>query len=167
MKPGIPFQFEAILRHRLINSQRIAIVGIGDVLSPLDRLGMYAAGEIEKLDLPHVNVFLAGTVPESITGNLRKYQPDHVIFLDSADMGILPGSIEVIEPESTQVNLVSSHVLPLAVVMEFIEKDTGSRVTLLGIQPDITRPDRGLSGSEQELLHLNISALADMLQSCR
>jgi len=151
----------------MIKSQRIAIVGIGDVLSPIDRLGMYAAGEIEKLHLPNVNVFFAGTVPESITGTLRAYKPDHVIFLDAADMGILPGSIEVIDPGSTQVNLVSSHVLPLSVVMEFIARDTGSRVTLLGIQPDITRPDRGLSGPGQELLHLHISAFSDILRLYR
>jgi len=165
MKGRPPLQFEPILRQRMIKSQQIAIVGIGDVLSPFDRLGMYAAGEIEKLHLPNVNVFLAGNVPESITGTLRAYKPDHVIFLDAADMGILPGSIEVIEPESTQANLVSSHVLPLSVVMEFIARDTGSRVTLLGIQPDITRPDRGLTGTELEFLHLNISALSDILRS--
>jgi hydrogenase 3 maturation protease len=164
MRPHIPLQFEAILSRRLIKSERIAVVGVGDLLSPFDRLGMYAAKEIEKLHLAKVKVFLAGTVPESITGTLRAYQPDHVIFLDAADMGGPPGSIQVIEPGSTEVNLVSSHILPLTVVMEFIETDTGSRVTLLGIQPDIMRPDRGLSGPEQEFLHRNLSALTDILR---
>jgi len=165
MRFRVPLPFEAVLSRRLMKSECIAIVGVGDVLSPFDRLGMYAAEEIEKLHLANVKVFLAGTVPESITGTLREYQPDHVIFLDAADMGVPPGSVQVIEPGSTEVNLVSSHVLPLNVVMEYIEKDTGSRVTLLGIQPDITRPDRGLSGPEQEFLHRNLLALSDILRS--
>lgn len=161
----VPFQFEDPLRQRLVNARRIAIVGIGDMLSPFDRPGMTAAGEIEKLHLPGVKVFFAGTVPESITRALRVYQPDHVIFLDAADIGGPPGCIQVIEPGDTQVNLVSSHVLPLPVVMEFIAKDTGSRVTLLGIQPDLTRPDRDLSGPEQELFQRNILALTGILRS--
>jgi len=165
MNPGVPFPFEGILRQRLENSRRIAIVGIGDVLSPFDRSGMSVAGEIEKLELPHVKVFLAGTVPESITRALRAYLPDHVIFLDAADMGVQPGSIRFVEPRNTQVNLVSSHVLPLPVIMEFVANDTGSRVTLLGIQPDLNRPDRDFSGPGQVLLQRNISALTDILRS--
>jgi hydrogenase 3 maturation protease len=128
---------------------------------------MYAAGEIEKLHLPDVKVFLAGTVPESITGTLRNYRPDHVIFLDAADMGVPPGSIRVVDPSCTQVNLVSSHVLPLTVVMEFITNDTGSSVTLLGIQPDIAHPDHDLSGTGHELFHRNLSTLVNILRSCQ
>jgi hydrogenase 3 maturation protease len=165
MNSGIPFPFERILRQKLTGARRIAIVGIGDVLSPFDRQGMSVSREIEKLHLPDVKVFLAGTVPESITGALRVFRPDHVIFLDAADMGVQPGSIMVIEPEDTQVNLVSSHVLPLPVIMEFIAEDTGSGVILLGIQPDLERPDHDLSGPSQLLLQQNITALAELLRS--
>lgn len=165
MNAGESYPFEGILRQRLENSRRIAIVGIGDILAPFDRSGMSVAGEIEKLGLPHVKVFLAGTVPESITRALRAYLPDHVIFLDAADMGVQPGSIRFIEPLNTQVNLVSSHVLPLQVIMEFIANDTGSKVTLLGIQPDLNTPDRDFSGPDLVLLQRNISALADILRS--
>jgi hydrogenase 3 maturation protease len=167
MNSGVTFPFEGILRQRLAGCRRIAIVGIGDVLLPFDRPGMSAAGEIEKLHLPGVKVFLAGDVPESITGALRVYRPDHVIFLDAADMGVLPGSILVIEPENTQANLVSSHILPLPVIMEFIAEDTRSGVTLLGIQTDLDRPDHDLSGPEQLLLQRNITALAELLRLTR
>ena len=167
MRPREPLPFGPVLSIRLKNFHRIAVVGIGDELSPLDRSGMYAAGEIEKMHIPNIRVFLAGTVPESITGILRAYRPDHVIFLDAADMGVPPGSFRVIEPSCTQANLVSSHVLPLTVVIEFITNDTGSSVTLLGIQPDITRPYRDLSRPGQELFRRNLSTLVEILQSCR
>jgi len=167
MRPRASSQFEVFLSCRLKGSHRLAVVGVGDVVSPFDRLGMYSAGEIEKLHLANIKVFFAGTVPERITATLRAYRPDHVIFLDAADMGGLPGTIEVIEPEWVQKNLFSSHVLPLSVVMEFIAEDTGSGVTLLGIQPDIMRPDRVLSGGGLKLLHRNLSALAHILRICR
>ena len=131
------------LRQRIKNAKRLAIVGIGDELIPPDRLGMWAARKIEKHHLPGVEVFLAGTVPESITGPLRRYQPGHVLFLDAADMGTRPGTIAIIEPEQVQASLVSTHVLPLTVVMDYVERETGAGVTLLGIQPNLTGADQG------------------------
>lgn len=167
MKNPDPDHFGDILRSRLEKSQRIAIVGVGDVLSPFDRPGMHAASEIGKLKLQNVRVFLAGTNPESITSTLRAYHPDHVIFLDAADMGAVPGSTRVIEPGNTQANLVSSHVLPLPVVMEFIAKDMECPVTLIGIQPDLRQPGRDLSREESGFLDRNLSVLVEILRAQR
>ena len=156
------------LRRRLEHARRIAIVGIGDELSPLDRLGMIAARAIETIKLPGIRVFFAGTVPESITGPLRKFGPDHVILLDAADMGVLPGTILVIDPDQISASLLSTHVLPLSVVMEFIETDSQTKVILLGIQPDMNNPEHGLSGEEEEFMTENIHALSGLLRDiCR
>ena len=84
------------LQRRIKDARRLAIVGIGDELILPDRLGMYAAREIGEQEIPGVRIFFACTVPESITGPLRRYQPVHVIFLDSADTGARPGTITVI-----------------------------------------------------------------------
>ena len=147
------------LRSRLGGALRIAIVGIGDELSPVDRLGMIAAQEIERLHIPGIKVFFAGTMPESMTGPLRAFNPGHVLLLASADMGARPGTIEVIKPGKIHASLVSSHALPLSVVMEFIAKDSKTRVTLLGIQPNIAAHDTGLSGEEVEYLNQNLADL--------
>ncbi|MDD1694724.1 MAG: hydrogenase maturation protease, partial [Methanoregula sp.] len=133
------------LQRRIKNAGRLAVVGIGDELIPADRLGMFAARQIEHNNLPGVKVFLAGTVPESITGPLRRYKPEHVLFLDAAEMGERPGTISVIAPGQIQASLVSTHVLPLSVVMDYIEREIGTGVTLLGIQPDSTNPEKDLS----------------------
>ena len=149
---------------RIKNARRLAIVGIGDELIPPDRPGMYAAREIEKQHLPGVEVFLAGTVPESITGPLRRYQPDHVLFLDAADMGARPGTIAVIEPEQIPATLVSTHVLPLSVVMEYVERETGAGVTLLGIQPDLSGADRDLTDKDLAYLDRNLRLLFQVIR---
>ena len=155
----------ATLQLRLRNARRIAIVGVGDELLPFDRLGMVAAKKIDQLHLVHVGVFFAGTVPESITAPLRRYRPDHTIFLDAADMGAPPGTIAVIDPRNMQADLFSTHVLPLSVVMDYVEQEIGSGVTLLGIQPDSTNPENGLSEEDLVYLERNLQILSDVLQN--
>jgi hydrogenase 3 maturation protease len=155
----------ATLRCRIKNARRLAIIGIGDELNPPDRPGMFAAREIEQQHLPGVTVFLAGTVPESITGSLRRYQPDQVLFLDAADMGAIPGTIAVIEPEQIPATLVSTHALPLSVVMEYVERETGAGVSLLGIQPDLSEADKDLSDVDRVYLSRNLQVLAEILRN--
>ena len=143
------------LRENLAGARRVAVVGIGDRLLPRDRLGMLAAEAVADLHLPGVTVFLAGTVPESMTGPIRRTRPDHVLLLDSAEMGALPGTVAIVEPEGIHATLFSTHVLPLSVLMEFLEKDAHTRVTLIGIEPDIrTRESKPTPREEKGLQHL-------------
>jgi len=153
-----------ILRRRIQNAKRLAIVGIGDELIPPDRLGMLTARELEQQHLPGVRFFFAGTVPESITGSLRRYQPGHILFLDAADIGARPGTIAVIEPDQLQASLISTHVLPLSVVMDYLERETGAGVTLMGIQPDLTGFDKDLSGDDRMYLERNLLLLSQILR---
>jgi hydrogenase 3 maturation protease len=152
------------LRRRIKNARRLAIVGIGDELIPPDRLGMFLAQEIGEHQIPGVRIFFAGTVPESITGPLRRYQPGHVLFLDAADMGARPGTIAIIEPELVRVSLISTHILPLTVVMDYVEREIGTGVTLLGIQPDLIRTDKDLEGEDLAYLGRNLRLLVSILQ---
>ena len=152
------------LKRRIKNARRLVVIGIGDDLIPADRLGMSAAREIDRLHLPDVKVFFAGTVPESITGTLRRYRPEHVLFLDAAEMGRRPGTIAVIAPGEIQARLVTTHALPLPVVMDYVEREIGTGVTLLGIQPDCTNPERSLSDDDQVFLERNLQLLSAILR---
>jgi hydrogenase 3 maturation protease len=154
----------ASLRIRLKDARRIAVVGVGDELQPFDRLGMDAAKKIDQVHLSDVGVFFAGTVPESITGPLRRFRPDHTLFLDAADMGARPGTIAVIDPERIQVSLFSTHALPLSVVMDYVEREIGTGVTLIGIQPDRTHPEKDLSDEDREFLNHNLQGLFEILR---
>jgi hydrogenase 3 maturation protease len=153
---------ELHLRERLGGARRVAVVGIGDRLHPSDRLGMLAAEAVENLRLPGVRVFLAGTVPESMTGPIRRFRPDHVLFLDAAEMGAPPGTVAVVEPEGIHATLFSTHVLPLSVLMEFLEKDAHTRVTLVGIEPDAPA-GKGPTPAEEEGIRRLVSVLTKIL----
>jgi len=153
-----------ILRYRLTGAKRIAIVGIGDELLPTDRLGMLAAQEIRSLNLPGLKVFLAGTVPETVTGPIRTFCPDNILLLDAADMGINPGTADVLPSETIGAGLLSTHALPLSIVIEYLEKETGATVTLLGIQPVINSSPSREPIEDQELLAGFIADLTDILR---
>ncbi len=140
---------ERRLRDAVRGAKRIAVVGIGDELNVHDRLGMLAAREIEGLHLPPLRVFLAGTVPESVTGPIRRYKPHVILLLDAADMGARPGTVALVDPKEARATLLSTHALPLSVVMEFLEKDTHARVRLIGIQPDLEAVEFSPAGPEQ------------------
>jgi Ni,Fe-hydrogenase maturation factor len=66
----------------------------------------------------------------------------------------------VLKPGRIQANLVSTHALPLSVVMKFIAQDSKTRVTLLGIQPDISESKKRLTEFDQEFLNQNLLALS-------
>ena len=159
MKQVSPLAFDWLLRQRLGTAQRIAIVGIGDENSAVDRFGMEAAREIERQHLSGVRVFFAGTEPESMTGPLREYRPDHILLLDAADMGSQPGTVAFIDPERIPAGHFSTHALPLSAVIKFIEKDTGAKVTLVGIQPDLSRDEMGLAPDGRDLLNRDLAEL--------
>lgn len=140
---------ELRLRRRLKGAKRVAVVGVGDELNVHDRLGMLAAKEVEGLHLSNVRVFLAGTVPESVTGPIRRYRPHAILLLDAADMGARPGTVAVVDPQEIRASLLSTHALPLSVVMDFLRKDTGAAVHLVGIQPDLDAQSFSPAGPEQ------------------
>jgi len=134
---------------RLAGAHRIAVIGIGDELSPSDRLGILAARAIDDMGISGIRVFLAGTVPESMTGPVKAFRPDHILLLDAAEMGKPPGTAGILDPGTVSAGLLSTHVIPLQVVMEYLEQETGAAVTLLGIQPETT-PAPGTSRNDEK-----------------
>lgn len=140
--------FEVEMERRLEGARRVAFVGIGDELQPRDRLGMLAAREIGALRLKDVRVFLAGPVPESFTAPIRRFRPDHVVLLDAADMGLRPGAVDVIDASRVRGTRLSTHALPLSVVIEYLETTAKVPVTLVGIQPDLDHGGPGPTPAE-------------------
>ena len=133
-------ELEVKLEEALRGRKQTAILGIGNELGGDDSLGLLAAKAINKslTNLPQVRVLLAGTAPENFTGTLRRLSPSHVILIDAAEMGEKAGTIKLIEPGSIGKQTPSTHSIPLYVLVEYIEKEIGSEVIILGIQPKDT-----------------------------
>src|SRR5512139_3912125 len=79
------------------NQGRIAIVGVGNFERSDDAAGILVARGLlygRHGALPeHILVIDAGHAPENSTGELRRFGPQGVLFVDAAEMGEVPGTI--------------------------------------------------------------------------
>ena len=79
-------------------------------------------------------IYTGNTAPENFSGEIKKFYPDHLIVIDAADLREEPGSIMIIDPEIIDGVSFSTHMLPLKVMLQYIQKEIGCRITILGIQ---------------------------------
>ncbi len=132
------------------------ILGIGNVLEGDDGVGPYLAGLLA--DSTWVSLD-CGTAPEHFTTHLRRLKPSLVVMVDAAVMGLPPGSIRQIDPESVGGAGFTTHTLPLSLLARFIRAE-GPEVRLIGIEPAALTPGEDLTPAVQDAAH----RLADILR---
>jgi len=102
----------------------------------------------------------AEEVPESYLGEIIACRPDTVLLVDAVDFGGRPGEVGLFSREELGKRpALSTHRVPLRLVMEYLAAETGADVLLLGIQPHIVCFGHGLSAPVQR----TVDALADVL----
>jgi hydrogenase 3 maturation protease len=126
-----------ILRQKLDNAERVAILGIGSDLRGDDAAGVIIAQQIEKIKLStKVKVFIGATAPENLTGEIKKFKPSHLIIIDSADINAQPGQVTVIKPENVAGTSFCTHSLPIKVMIDYLLQSCPDlKVIIIGIQP--------------------------------
>ena len=77
----------------------------------------------------------AGLAPENFTGTLRRFQPDLVVLIDAAEMGLSVGKVACLDWRKTGGWSASTHILPLNMMSAFLVSELGCQVMVLGIQP--------------------------------
>jgi len=119
------------------------VLGIGNILKGDDGIGIYIVEKVNKYlkeakfteAKSEVIVIDCGTTPENYTSVIRKHNPDTLILVDAADMGLSPGLYRIIPPERIEVMHFSTHIMPLSVFISYVSEFCGE-VVLIGIQPD-------------------------------
>ena len=129
-----------ILKQKLENAKRVAVLGIGSELRGDDIAGLLAAQQIEKTiteqtTLPEVRVFIGETAPENLTGEIKKFQPTHLIIIDAAELNKEPGHIEIMEPETIGGTSFCTHSLPLKIIIGYLLESFKFQAIIIGIQP--------------------------------
>ena len=125
------------LKEFLRGADRIAVLGIGSELRADDAAGILVAKHLERSQNDKLKVFIGHTAPENLSGEIRKYRPSHLIMIDTADIGKMPGEIIMFSPESAGGITFSTHKLPVKILAEYLQKDIDCKVTIVGIQPKI------------------------------
>jgi hydrogenase maturation protease len=141
----LPARLEAALG----NARRVFVLGIGMDWKSDDRLGNVLARALDRR-LPasaraRVRVVAGGEAPENFTGAARAFAPSHVLLLDAVDHALAPGTAFLAAERDIAVGDMTSHHLPLKLLMRFLARSLPCRVVLLGVQPGTLAPGTLLS----------------------
>ena len=119
------------------------VLGIGNPLGGDDAAGTYLVRMLKRrrhsTNEPSfaITAIDATTAPESYTSTIRQHQPDLLILVDAADMGLPPGARRLIPPEKISVLSFSTHHMPLSMFISYVQEFCG-KVLLVGVQPERT-----------------------------
>lgn len=123
------------------------MLGIGNEFNGDDAAGVLVVRALRKIigQADHLLLIEGGTAPENTTATLRRFHPDVVLMIDSAEMGEEPGCVHLLAVEALDGLSASTHTLPPSVLVTFLQRELGCRVLLLGIQPQTLEFDAPLS----------------------
>lgn len=139
---------------RKILKGKVLIVGIGNTFRGDDGAGPALIKSLKsKVQDPEViSLMDVGEVPENFLGNMVKWKPDTILFVDAADFGEAAGSIKLIDTENLNAGGFSTHSSSLNLVIEYLRKETQAEILLLGIQPERLKMGNGLSEPVQKAI---------------
>ena len=98
-----------------------------------DAVGPYIADKLKELKHDFV-VIDCGIIPENFTADVKKYNPNVVVIIDAVEMNLKPGEIRMIEGRKISEMTVSTHGIPISVLMKYLGQYV-DQVILIGIQP--------------------------------
>ena len=155
--------FENELKEFIVDTEKIAILGIGNDLRTDDGLGPYIVTSI-KFDHPDVMIENVGSVPEGFARPLAEFGAKRIIMIDAADMQKAPGHIELVTKDRIGGINISTHSMPLSFLMMYLEQETGGESILLGVQPKSLQFGEGLTQEIQRVSDNIISSIERLLK---
>ncbi len=115
---------------------RILLLGIGNRLRSDDAAGPLLADRLS--GRVNAEVIDAGDVPENYIGPIRKLAPGVVLAVDAVRSGRSAGEVQLFGCEDIADLTSSTHDMGLGSLLDFVSRETGARVFLLGIEPEDT-----------------------------
>jgi len=155
------------LKAELASAAKVAVIGVGNTGRGDDGVGVLAAAALKKKlgqkGRSRLKVLLGHETPESLTGEIRRFRPGLVLILDAAVSRRKAGSIFLLDKKDMAVEDISSHRMPLALLVGYLEESIGCRVLVLGIEPRSCREGAPLSAAVKKAAEMLSFQLAAML----
>ena len=149
------------LKNRLKGAKRIAVLGVGSELKGDDAAGMLVARQIKqrcrnmRVSSKDVKVFFGSTAPENITGEIRRFAPQHLLIIDATLMQEKTGVVKIFPGKEIEGISFSTHRLPIKILADYLTASIGCEVTFIGIQPEkikfLSQPGKAVSESVNKL----------------
>ena len=108
------------------------IMCIGNIDGGDDAIGPYIADKLQSNK--HITVINCGTAPENYTSSIKKYNPKRLIIIDAVEMDLEPGEIRIVPKEKIGRMHISTHGIPISILMDYLEKHI-EKIFFIGIQP--------------------------------
>ncbi len=131
---------------RYMNGKTV-LLGIGNALRGDDAVGTLLAETF--LNDEFLIGIPAGEVPENYTGVIRNANPQTIILADAIDFKGEPGQVVLMEEIQLEERF-STHRPSLGLLMHYLRLELEARVLLLGIQPENTGYNSGMSHRVKE-----------------
>lgn len=120
----------------LKGKKRVVVVGVGNPIREDDNVGLVVLGGLQGKVPESVCLLECEMVPEGYLLDIEEFKPSHVLLIDAAVLGRQPGDADLVKVnEVAAFSAVSSHMLPLRLFCEYIEKTTGAKIRLLLVEP--------------------------------
>jgi len=114
--------------------KKTVILCVGNRQGGDDAVGPYIADRLDTYQSKNLIVIDAGIAPENFTGVVKNHKPERLIIIDAVEMGLQPGEIRNVPPDRIGVMHVSTHGIPLSVLIKYFSQYIDT-ITLIGIQP--------------------------------
>ena len=139
-----------ILATKLKNAKKTAILAVGSSLRGDDVAGLLVAEYLNqfppKIKGKHsFKVFIGETAPENFTGEIRRFEPSHIIIVDCAELGEKAGAVRLMSPQETRGITFSTHSLPPRVMAQYFSDSFPCEIMMIGIQPKTLKFNESLS----------------------
>lgn len=137
------------------------IAGIGNYLKGDDAVGCYIVKQLNK----NVNAILIDCedAPERFIEKMIQSKPDIIVFIDALQMNQQPGSVAFLKEEDLNHPGISTHQTNLKMCIEYIKSKIGTKIFIIGIQPESTEFGKPMSdkilNTAEILKHILIQAL--------
>ncbi|HHV95045.1 MAG TPA: hydrogenase maturation peptidase HycI [Clostridiaceae bacterium] len=142
---------KAFLKRCIKPGQRYVVMGIGSTLRSDDGVGIYFIEQLSRTvqqdNMLRDNILLiaGSTAPENFTGEIKTFTPSTLFIVDAACMGLTPGETKIIPASDISGVSFSTHMMPLSVLLNYLEAEIGCNVVFIGIQPESTEPGFSIS----------------------
>ncbi|HIJ07282.1 MAG: Hydrogenase maturation protease [Methanomicrobiales archaeon 53_19] len=154
------------------------LLGVGNTLLSDDGVGCFIADRFDRFPSDNLSsdsfssggwrafgwrafgwrAFHGGTAPENFTAPIRRLEPEILVIVDAADMGLPPGSIRIIPPDQIDDTSIGTHMLPLSHLIHYLSSDI-PEILFIGIQPETIGPGEGLSSAAETAAEALINVL--------
>lgn len=129
---------------------KVVIVGIGNIMRGDDGFGPALIerlmGNIEAICID------AGSAPENYAGKITKEEPDTILIIDTVHLGKRAGEYEILEKEDIIKSGFTTHDISPNMFIEYLEKETGADIYMLGVQPQNVSFGEEMSDSVKKTL---------------